>query len=737
MRLPLLVLCALTASIAQTPASAAEWQAGFAAVRITPEAPVPMAGYASRNHSSEGTAGDLFAKALALLDANGERAVWITTDLIGLRGAVTEEVARRIMADTGLERRQLLFNSSHAHTGPAIAESDIAAYGIGDQAATHMRAYRRMLEDRLVTVVEQALSRLEPVELSYGAGVVPFVMNRREFTRDRGVILGVNPRGPADRTMPLLRVARADGKLRAVVFGAAVHNTTLTGDEYRISGDYAGFAQQYVETELPGVQAMFVQGFAGDANPYPRGTMELARQHGETLGREVIRVLGTKLAPVRGPLNLQLDFADLPLARIPDRAELQKMTGPEVPSWKSWTAARMLEALDAGRTLPASYRAPVALWQFGEDLTLVALSGEVVSDYVHLIERAIGPVRLWLSAYNNDVFGYFPSAQVLADGGYETRGVVHGALGIFAPAAQEAVLATVRELAAKAGRLAPPAPVRSGGPRESMLVSSAWLAAHLNDRNLVLLHVGDKAEYDARHIPGARFISPRDIAAPAGAPLSLTLEMPRADALRQQLAGVGISDSSRVVVYYGKDWVSPATRVVFTLLYAGLTNVSLLDGGMESWIRNAGALTDVVPPARTGTLTRIDVQPFVVDAAFVQSHLGTPGFAVVDARDRAFYDGTQEGGPRDHRRRGHISGAHSVPFSEAFDGDFRLKSAEQLAQLFAAGGVKPGDTVIAYCHIGQQATAVMFAARTLGHRVLLYDGSFEDWARRDLPVDAP
>jgi neutral ceramidase len=266
------------------------------------------------------------------------------------------------------------------------------------------------------------------------------------------VILGVNPRGPADRTMPLLKVASPDGKLRAVVFGAATHNTTLTGDEYRISGDYAGFAQDYVQKQLPGVQAMFVQGFAGDSNPHPRGTVDLARQHGEALGREVLRVLDTKLAPIQGPLNLQFAHVDIPLAAVPPRAEIEKMTARGSPSWRAWMAVQMLQALDKGQKLPTYYRAPIAVWQFGSDLTLVALAGEVVVDYASLIEQAIGPMQLWLSAYNNDVFGYLPSARVVAEGGYETRGVVHGGPGFFSVEAQNAVVARVKELAEKAGR---------------------------------------------------------------------------------------------------------------------------------------------------------------------------------------------------------------------------------------------------------------------------------------------
>lgn len=451
----LVLPCVIAAWLPAAPLAAAEWRAGLAAVKITPERPVAMAGYASRNKPSEGVVADLYAKVLVLQDATGQRAVWITTDLIGLRGAVTEEIFREVMARTGLKRHQLLVNSSHTHTGPAIADTDASAYSIADAAAAETRAYRRLLQDRIVTAVEQALATLEPVELSYGSGVVPFVMNRREPTRDRGIILGVNPRGPADRTMPLLKVTAPDGRLRAVVFGAATHNTTLTGDEYRITADYAGFAQEYVQAQFPGAQAMFVLGFAGDSNPHPRGTLDLARQHGETLGREVVRVLGTKLTPVRGPLGLQFDHVDIPLATGFSRADLEKMTAKGSPSWRSWMAGRMLEVLDKGGTLPSHYRAPIALWQFGRDLTLVALSGEVVVDYAHLIEQAIGPLQLWLSAYNHDVFGYLPSARVLAEGGYETRGVGHGGPGFFSPKAQDAVVEKVRELAAKAGRKDP------------------------------------------------------------------------------------------------------------------------------------------------------------------------------------------------------------------------------------------------------------------------------------------
>lgn len=281
------------------------------------------------------------------------------------------------------------------------------------------------------------------------------------------------------------------------------------------------------------------------------------------------------------------------------------------------------------------------------------------------------------------------------------------------------------------------AAVRAASPRDTMLVSTTWLDQHAKDANLVLLHVGDKAEYDAAHIAGARYVATRDLSTPPQSGQGLTLEMPPADVLASKLEALGISDNSHVVVYYGKDWVSPATRILFTLVYAGLQNVSLLDGGMGAWTKAGHPVTVDVPPPAAGHLSPLKTRPLIVDAEFVKAHAGAAGFSVVDSRDAAFYNGTQPGGPMDHRKSGHIPGARSVPFTQMTNEDLTLKSPAELAAVFAKAGVGPNDTVVTYCHIGQQATATLFGALTLGHPVMLYDGSFEDWARRDLPVENP
>jgi thiosulfate/3-mercaptopyruvate sulfurtransferase len=278
--------------------------------------------------------------------------------------------------------------------------------------------------------------------------------------------------------------------------------------------------------------------------------------------------------------------------------------------------------------------------------------------------------------------------------------------------------------------------------REDLLVSPAWLAAHLNDANLVVLHVANmengKREYDKAHIAGARYLELDDISVSSmNHTDSLMLEMPSVEKLRTQLAALGISDNSRIIVYPADDDISPSTRVMLTLDYAGLGGrSSLLDGGLRGWTAASHPVTGQPSKAPVGKLSPLRINPVVTNAAYVQANLKNPRFHLIDGRAAMFYDGIQQG--MKPGRKGHVLGAHSIPYTDVTNDKLQLKSPEQLAALFIKAGVSPRDTVVAYCHIGQQATAVLFAARTLGHPVLLYDGSFQEWGRRsELPIENP
>jgi neutral ceramidase len=424
---------------AMAPGQEPGWKAGLASVTITPKEPVMLAGYASRTEPFSGVLDDLHVKALALEDADGKRGIILTADLIGFSGDVGDPIRQRIAAETKVPRESILLSASHTHTGPAPLLNRREGDTMTEEQAAKSIAYTKQLQDMCVKLAGEAVKKLQPAQFSIGNGVVNFPMNRREFT-DKGVILGVNPRGLVDRGVSVLRIEGTDERLMGVLFRASCHNTTFGSKDNQVSGDYAGQAQAYVEREMPGVQAMFMQGFAGDTNPYPNGNndpakrpaMEIAHVHGAELGGEVVRVLKGKLKPVNGPLSIAYGTANLP--------------------WKKWVAGRMLAEATANQPAQTHYAAAVSVWQFGSDLTMVGLSGEVVVDYAHLIEDAVGPLNLWLAAYCHDTFGYIPSARVLREGGYETRGLYTGGTGIFAPEAEGALVEKVRELAKQAGR---------------------------------------------------------------------------------------------------------------------------------------------------------------------------------------------------------------------------------------------------------------------------------------------
>jgi len=272
-----------------------------------------------------------------------------------------------------------------------------------------------------------------------------------------------------------------------------------------------------------------------------------------------------------------------------------------------------------------------------------------------------------------------------------------------------------------------------GKVRDSMIVSTEWLAKHLNDDSLVLLQVGEKKEYDEAHIPGAQFIQLQDISTPRGQ--GLILELPSVDQLKATFEKLGVTDKSRIIVYFGKDWVTPTARVFMTLDYLGLGDrTSILDGGLPAWRAEERAMTAEVREVKPGTFTPHPNAKLVVDAAWVSANLSKPGIAILDARASKFYTGEEAG---QMPRGGHIPRAKSIPFSTLVDdATNKFKSPEALRTLFSTAGVKENDSVATYCHIGQQASLLYFVARYLGYDAHLYDGSFQDWSNRsELPVE--
>ena len=277
------------------------------------------------------------------------------------------------------------------------------------------------------------------------------------------------------------------------------------------------------------------------------------------------------------------------------------------------------------------------------------------------------------------------------------------------------------------------APSLAQGPTlESPVVSTQWLADHLNDPNLVVIHLaGMRRDYTNGHIPGARFLWFNDVA-PSNP--DLNTELPTVAKLDSVFESLGVSDNSRVVIY--GQTVSPlVARVYMTLEYLGAGDrAAMLDGGLTVWKVEGRAVSTEAPKIARGKFTPRVHADAVVDANFVKANITTPGIRILDARTPNFYSGEGGGGPRP----GHVEGAKNIPFTTLTDSTGKLKDRATIAAMFTAAGVQPTDRVVTYCHVGQQASLLFLAARYAGLKASLYDGSFEDWSSRDdTPIVGP
>ncbi|MHC4877804.1 MAG: LamG domain-containing protein [Planctomycetota bacterium] len=423
-----------------------DFQVGFGRKKITPAESLWMSGYAGPHRLATGVLDDLYAQAMTVRDRSGSRALLLRIDVCTMRDATITQICDLISQRTGLMRREILVNVSHTHSGPAVDE--LYHYPMSTEDRARLAAYMERLKAMCADAADDALKDLKPAVLEFGVGEARFFHNRRGLDENgRYTGMQANPDNHADRDVPVLRVSDPDGLVRGVLFGVACHNVTL-GINREYSGDYAGQTRIQLERDIP--NALFVTGCGADANPY-RGSngSDLVRQHGVTLATEVKRVLTEPMKPVHGPLKTVFRYVDLPLVTYLSRADIEKMR--RGPFADYGTVNRLLATLDRGARIPRTFSAPFAVWQFGDDLTLVGLPEETVSEYVPLLKKAIGRQTLWTAGYCNDVSSYLPTVRVMDQGGYETRGfIANTPAGWYARDAEKTVVEAVATMVGEA-----------------------------------------------------------------------------------------------------------------------------------------------------------------------------------------------------------------------------------------------------------------------------------------------
>ena len=425
--------------------SAAALHAGIGVADITPTGPIRMAGWAGRDRASEGVSHPVHAKALALRDAAGHTGVWVTADILGYSRSMADTLERRILNRYGLSPDQLILGSSHNHSGPMVGNLLHLYFDLPPADQEAVARYTEHLIERIVAVVGDALEDLAPAELTMGFGLAGFGVNRR---RARGADTLRRPQ-VVDHDVPVLAVRAPDGSLRGILFGYACHTTAVY--DYRINGDYAGYAQSSLEAACPGATAMFAAGCGGDINPLPRWRAGLGESCGGMLSAAVQDVLDGRygsMTPVTGPLATGADEPRLSLLDPPGREALQdslQRLGPDGSDVERRAIEHQLALLERGGPLRDHCPYPIRVWRFGSEQLVIALAGEPVVDYSLRFRAAYGWNRTWVAGYNHVLLAYIPSRRVLAEGDYEgTTGMLeYGLPGPFAGWVESAIARSV------------------------------------------------------------------------------------------------------------------------------------------------------------------------------------------------------------------------------------------------------------------------------------------------------
>ena len=420
------------------------WKIGTARTVITPNEPTWMAGYSSRTSPSEGKLHDLWAKALLLEDARGNRSLLITMDILGVSKDFSDEVRNLINRKYNLNNSQIILSSSHTHSGPVISRALQYIYPMTEQDWKVVDKYTEQLKEKLVELVDQAIKNLQPAHIYTQNGITRFQVNRRN-NRENSITPTTELKGPNDYAVPVIKIESPDKQLLAVVFGYACHPTTLSINMF--SGDYAGFAQLELEKRYPGVTAMFFQGAGADQNPLPRRTVPLAIQYGKQLAATVERVLSEEMPQQESNLITRYSEIDLLIDDPLPTEELQVIA--KGSDYQARWANGIISELKTKGHLIKSYPFPVGYWQIGQQ-KLFILGGESVIAYSVKLKQTYGE-QIFVMSYANDVMGYIPSEVILEEGGYEgdTSQRVYGLPSKWSKSVESKIISELKNITTK------------------------------------------------------------------------------------------------------------------------------------------------------------------------------------------------------------------------------------------------------------------------------------------------
>jgi len=394
-------------------------RAGVAGIDITPKEPVTLSGYGGRDGLSTGVHDPLSAR-VAAFESNGKRLVLVSTDLIGYYDGTAEYFRKAILANFNLQPAELFLAGIHTHAAPTLTL---------DKGKGHENnlKYTETLENRLLKVIGEALDSTAPVRIGCGIGYSPVGSNRREvrlddsgWPKDEAVKLGRNPYGPTDKQVLVAKIDKADGAPVAVLLDYATHSTALGPQNYVISGDVLGLAEQFVEKILgPDVIAPAFAGASGDIDPWYRILPQFNTEAGwipepvllgTLLGEEVVHVYrDIKETSAAG----KIDAAFITMALPRKQGEI---SGDKPAETNDQTVALNITAGRVG------------------DIGFIGFGCEMCTEIGMAIKAASPFKHTFVITHCNGAADYLPTKDMYKEGGYEVRS------SPFAPQAAEMVI---------------------------------------------------------------------------------------------------------------------------------------------------------------------------------------------------------------------------------------------------------------------------------------------------------
>jgi len=417
---------------------------GVSRVDVTPTHPVLLAGYGGRTTEHEGIDTMLWARAMVI--GKTKPAVIVALDNCGVTRTIKDRLAKRL-TKSGVAADRLVVATTHTHNAPTlVGYAPIVWKGrTTSEQDQRVEEYTDFVIEKMQRAVAEALAKREPMTLDWTQGRATFGGNRRVINSGNWAGFGHQRNAPVDHSLPVMAARDAKGKVRAVWANYACHCTTV-GGRNRINGDWAGYANTWIEKEFDQAVSLMTIGCGADVGPQPSGNLAIAEDHGRAIAEETKRLLSKKTITLSGMPEVVARQIKLPLAKPKPRAHWEEQLNSD--GFHHQLAKAMLAKLDATGEIPTEVNYPVSVWKFGKDLAIVFLAGEVVVDYSLRLKRELDWTRLWLNAWANDMPGYIPSRRILREGGYEAdfSQVYYEQPGRYDPAVEDKLIETVREL---------------------------------------------------------------------------------------------------------------------------------------------------------------------------------------------------------------------------------------------------------------------------------------------------